>query len=354
MEMRMPDLATTESEIKILRWYVEVGKSVERGQPLLEVETDKATMDVESVVTGVVTKHCVREGDSVAAGHLLAEFADAAAAAASETPKPTPVTAPSTSQSAGQTASQTGGQSGGQSGGMFARNRAAQPAASAAVSASATQTIALSPAQRAVARRLLESKQNIPHFYLQRSVNAQAMIARRQAAKPVSPAWDAMFVHAVAKAAVKFERMMYRFENEQLVTQGTDAVGVAVDDKGELFVVTIASPATKTPERISQELMDIVNRLRAGDPEARRITPGWITVTNLGMTGTESFVPIINPPQASILGIGQVRPQAVVTEDGRIEVERRAMLTLAVDHRVVSGKYAADFLAAVINELESL
>ena len=246
---------------------------------------------------------------------------------------------------------------------MFARNRAAAagagvspvPGCSVGVSPAPVPTVGipLTVAQRVAARRLQESKQTIPHFYLQTSFNAAAMIARRQAAEPAKLAWDAFFVLAVAKAIAKFDRFRCRLDGERLVPIDTDAIGVAMDHENELYVVPVASPAAKTVEQISDEIRQSVERLRRGDREARRIRPALMTVTNLGVCDVESFIPVINPPEAAILGVGRVRPTPVVHEDGEIGVEQRGTLTLSVDHRVASGKYAGGFLAAIVKELES-
>jgi pyruvate dehydrogenase E2 component (dihydrolipoamide acetyltransferase) len=320
IEFKMPDLATTDSEIKVIRWLVEAGQPVKRGQVLLEVETDKATMEVESIATGRLKEIRARPGEALSAGQLLAVISDEAAAA----PRA--------------------------AGGMFARNRAA---AAAPISKPARQPILLSPVQRTAARRMQESKQTIPHFYLQASANAEPMLKRRQADPARHVAWDAFFVHAAGRALKKFERMCFRYENDRLVPTEVDAIGVAVDHEGELFVATITDPAGKTPEQISDELRALVARLKAGDAEARRLRPANLTITNLGGTGVETFAAIVNPPEVAILAFGRAAPVAVV-RDGAVVPQTRLALTLSADHRVVNGKYAAGFLDAVVHELESL
>ena len=345
-DMKMPDLAATESEIRIARWLIEPGEKIERGQPLVEVETDKATMEVESVVSGVLAEVRSPANEAVSVGQIIAvlEIEGAApstsvavAENATKAEAPVPLAAQRTAPAAGA------------GGGMFARNRAAVAPATAP-----TAGIPLSVAQRTAAKRLQESKQTVPHFYLQTSVNASAIMLRRKAAESAKLAWDAFFVVAVAKAISKFERFRCRLNGEHLMPADSDAIGVAVDVEGELYVIPVASPLAKTVEQISDEIRQCVQRLRGGDIEARRIRPALITVTNLGVCNVESFIPIINPPEPAILGIGKVVPTPVVQSDGRIGVEHRCTLTLSVDHRVISGKYAGDFLGAIVTELESM
>jgi pyruvate dehydrogenase E2 component (dihydrolipoamide acetyltransferase) len=179
------------------------------------------------------------------------------------------------------------------------------------------------------------------------------MIRLRTAAAPVKIAWDAFFAQAVARALKKFDRLGCRFETDHLTPAGTAGIGVAVDHEGELYVIALADPAAKTVPQISDELRTKVEKLRAGDPEARQLRPAALTITNLGATRVEAFTAIISPPEAAILAIGRVTPTAVV-EAGGIVAQHRVTLTLSADHRVVNGKYAADFLSEVVRELEAL
>ncbi len=347
-EMKMPDLATTGSEIRLIRWIASAGDRVKRGQPLLEVETDKATMEVESTVDGVLVATVAAVDQLIAAGQVIAKLEVAGSNSATATtapPSATPVAASATAPVARAPAA-------GKPSGMFARNRAATGTDKAPAAPAASVGIALSPAHRTAARRLQESKQTVPHFYLQTSFNAKGIIARRKEAGARNVAWDAFFVHAVAKAMKRFDRMAMRLDGDRLVPGPSDSIGVAVDANGDLFVVPVSDPAGRSPEAISDDIRALAERLRAGDPSARRLPQVAMTITNLGSCNVESFIPIINPPEAAILGIGKVMPTCVA-RDTRIAIEPRAALTLAVDHRVVNGKYAGDFLGAIVAELES-
>jgi pyruvate dehydrogenase E2 component (dihydrolipoamide acetyltransferase) len=176
---------------------------------------------------------------------------------------------------------------------MFARNRQKtirQP--------SEIETpLSLSAAQRVVAQRMQESKQTIPHFYLQTSANAEPMITRRNAASGEKPGWDAFFMYAAGKVLKQYERMCVSFSEGQLIRQPVEAVGVAVDLEGDLYVIRVASPALKTPEQISVEIEALVQRLRDGDAEVRQTLPSNLTISNLGSAGVESYIAIVNPPK---------------------------------------------------------
>ncbi|MBN2578835.1 MAG: 2-oxo acid dehydrogenase subunit E2 [Pirellulales bacterium] len=343
----MPDLATTDSAIRIVRWIVQPGEQVQRGQALLEVETDKAAMEVESVVNGVFEEARAEVDEEVSVGQVIAilktEGPAHAPSSSTKSAPPPAASAVATPPPAAPDRSASGSE------GMFARKRAtADPAPAAA-------GIPLSVAQRTAAKRLQECKQIVPHFYLQTRLDASAIIARRQAAQPVKLVWDAFFVRAAGRALDRFERFGCRFEGDRLVPlENNDAVGVAVDIEGELYVVPIAGPADKSLEQISAEIRENVERLRTGDPEVRKTRPARMTVSNLGVCNVESFIPIINPPETVILGVGQVLPTPVVLDDGVLGIRPQCTLTLSVDHRVAAGRYAAEFLDEIVRELTIL
>lgn len=351
VEMKMPDLGTTKDEVKVLEWLVEVGQPVQRGQVLLQVETDKAATEVEAVATGVLAAVCAEPGDEIPAGQVIAvidveEHSGSPASAHAAPASQEQVVVAPVAQTLGTQASPPPAPR--QS--MFARNRQAAPDV-----VEHCESIPLSSVQRTVARRMTESKQTVPHFYVQTSVNAEPMVARRSAAAQAGKKllWDAFFVFATGVALKQYDRMRCRFENDRLVPQGTDDVGLAIDLDGKLFVVPIPDPASMTPERISPEIVAAVERIRHGDAEAMKIRPANITVTNLGVSNVESFVAIINPPESAVLAVGKVAP-AAVADEGRVVVQSRVSLTLSVDHRVASGRYAADFLGEVARQLELL
>jgi pyruvate dehydrogenase E2 component (dihydrolipoamide acetyltransferase) len=350
VEIRMPDLATTDSEVTLVRWLVEVGESVRLGEPLLEIETDKATMEVESVAEGTLKVVHVQPGERVAVGQIIAlvemsapssETVLTSARQDSRTSRPAdavPVSAPASRPSDSSRIS------------FFARNKIDR-------GLKTSKVIALSPTQREAARRVQASKQTIPHFYLNTSANAERLAALRATAAHRDPTqhivWDAFFVHAVAKALKAFDRMGYRFDGDHLVRRSTDAVGVAADVDDILYVVPVEKPLTLTIEQISGHILSTVERIRRGDAAAKKLGDTSITITNLGTEGIESFSAIINPPETAILAVGKVAP-TVSVQDDQIVVQKRVSLTLSVDHRVVNGKYAAKFLNKIVNELENL
>jgi pyruvate dehydrogenase E2 component (dihydrolipoamide acetyltransferase) len=324
--MKMPDLSTTDSAIKLVRWLVQPGQSVKRGQPLCEIETDKAASEVESIVTGVLKEYRAQPGEMVTVGQEIALFETGTTSAPASSNAPAATKGP----------------------GLFARNRADVPASIPAPA----PAIVLSQSQQTLGRRLQASKQNIPHFYLQTSASAEGIVRRRNAATP-KPVWEAFFVSAIGKVLKDFERIRWRLGNGGVSAAPNSDIGVAVDVKGDLFVATVAAPPSVSVEEISREIRAKVQQIEDGAADARGIRPAAITITNLGASCIEAFAAIINPPEVAILAIGRIGPVPVV-QDGRVAVQNRVALTLSVDHRVVNGKYAADFLGAIIREIESV
>lgn len=344
VEIKMPDLATADSEVTIVRWLVETGQVVKRGQPLLEIETDKATMDVEAIASGTLTAVHAQAGERVAVGQLIAIIEDGSTTASlsQTTPIANPAILPPPVQITPVAAPPTGRVS------LFARNKAAR---------TSEQAIPLTAAQRDAARRLQESAQTIPHFYLNTSANAERIVALRddvaRQSPPVRLVWDAFFVQAVARVLKVFDRMQYRFDGDRLVRNSGDAIGVAADVDDVLYVVPVENPLSLTVTQISEQIVSRVERIRHGDASAKKLGSTCITITNLGAEGIESFQAIINPPEAAILAIGKIAPTVYAVSDNQIVIQKRVSLSLSVDHRVVNGKYVARFLSRIVQEIET-
>lgn len=348
VEIKMPDLATTGEDVMLLRWLVEVGALVRVNEPLFEIETDKATMEVESIAAGYLQAIHALPGERVAIGQVIATIATEVhdAMPIAETVEVSKletstieqvVTAPSSIAQTGSAMTAPSRVS------MFARNRVRRQGHG--------DRIALTATERDVARRLQEAKQTIPHFYLDTSANADHIVALR-AASPRRLIWDAFFVQAAARALSQFERMQYRFEGESLV-RNPNAIGVALDVDDALFVMPIDDALGQTLETLSEQIMERVRRIKHGDPSARRLGATWLTISNLGGHHIERFHAIVNPPGAAILGVGKIAPEVVATGLHQIAIQQRVRLSLSVDHRVVNGRYASRFLETIVSELEN-
>ena len=219
IEMTLPDISTTGSSVRIIQWLIEPGQEVKRGQLLLEVETDKSVMEVESYMDGVLFEILVQADSEVEVGQAIALITTPDAShpgeySASAEPESTqPVSSPSTLPQVPEPAPDAGPPV---RMSMFARNRQkldqespkpAETLPSVPASTDLAEILPQSAAQRVVAQRMFTSKQTIPHFYLQASANAEAPAVRRNASPDEKPSWDAFFVYAVGKALKKYPRM---------------------------------------------------------------------------------------------------------------------------------------------------
>lgn len=350
VEITMPDLSTTESSVLLTKWLVRPGDKVTLGQPLYEVETDKSVMEVESVASGRIQKLLVQEGERADIGQAIAivlsqDTQEEAASSGAELPS---TDTPGRDRDSEVTMAVSAAAK--PKKGLFARNKAR-------ISGSDSDRIAMTSTQAVVSKRMLESKQSVPHFYLAASANAEAMIAARNAAATGTPSrkivWDALFVRAAALAMQECEKMKYRYIDGELVNSATDAIGVAVDVNDDLYVIAIAGPLSKSALEISDEIVARVEKIRSGDAEAKRLEPANMTISNLGVTGVESFAAIINPPEACILAVGKTAAIPCV-ENEQVVIRNSVKLTLSVDHRVVSGKYAGTFLGRIVEQIETI
>jgi pyruvate dehydrogenase E2 component (dihydrolipoamide acetyltransferase) len=209
----------------------------------------------------------------------------------------------------------------------------------------------MSQMRKAVARNLLFSKQNIPHFYLKLTVNAEPMFAFYKQEKAKYPcSVNDVVLASVAKAVSEFPQFRSRMENNELMEYPTANIGVAVGMDEGLAVPVIVAAEKLSLQQIGAEAKRLAEAARKGKIE--HMGEGVFTVTNLGMFGIEEFMAIINPPEAAILAIGAAH-DTVVAKDGAARVGKVMTMTLSVDHRVIDGMIGAKFLARMKELLEN-
>ncbi len=406
----MPRLSDTMEEGTILRWLKQDGEPVRRGEELVEIETDKATMIYESDQEGVLAI-VAGEGDTLAVGELIAHVGDGGeqaltqapqAASASESEaedepasRPAGVLADGAPDGAGgaqpavrvkasplakrialesgvDLRALTGSGPGGRivkadvqgAGAAAVPVSAAAPApapSAAAVDAVATAKgetaiIELSRTQQTIARRMAESKATIPDFTLQMEVDMEECVMLRSELKRLSqaeaPTYNDMVVKASALALREHPAANGSYRDGRLQLHSRVNVGVAVAAEDALVVPTVFDAEEKSLGEIARETRRLAERVRAATITPPELGGGTFTVSNLGMYGVHSFTAIINPPQAAILSVGSVQPQAVV-RDGELEARHMMTITLACDHRILYGAGAALFLARISELLEA-
>ncbi|HEX4083447.1 MAG TPA: pyruvate dehydrogenase complex dihydrolipoamide acetyltransferase [Chthoniobacteraceae bacterium] len=413
--IEMPKLSDTMTEGTLVKWRKQKGDKVASGDILAEVETDKATMEMESFDDGVLTEIYVPEGQKVAIGQRIAmllapgESAPAAGAAA-PAPKakaspapatggahapaaaPAPAHAPAASSGNGgerakasplakkiaaekgiQLSTLTGSGPGGriiqrdvlgaQTGATTPRAGVPAPAPAAVPAAPAgkgDEKIPLSGMRRAIAERLLASKTQIPHFYLSIEVDAGELMRIRseinadseKAGLPKLTVND-FILKAAITAAARNPKVNASFAGDSIIQYASInmAVAVAVDDG--LVTPVIRDAQKKSLREISETVKDMATRARSKKLKPEEYQGGTLTVSNLGSYGIESFSAIINPPQALILSIGAIVKKPVVNAQNQIVVGQRMSIGLSADHRVVDGAIGAEYLAELRRLIEN-
>ena len=423
-EVLMPALSPTMEEGTLAKWLVNEGDTVSSGDLLAEIETDKATMEFESIDEGVVGKIAVAEGsEGVKVNTLIAvlledgESADdiaAAPAAKAEAPKAAATEAPVAAAAAAPTpaAPVASGQrifasplarriaagkgvdlaslaGSGPHGrivkadveGAGAAPKAAPAVAAAPADAPAAKTamptgasaetvmkmfegrefeeVKLDGMRKTVAARLTEAKQTIPHFYLRRSVQLDALMAFRSQlngqleSRGIKLSVNDFIIKACAMALQKVPECNTVWAGDRMLRLKPSDVAVAVAIEGGLFTPVLKDAHQKSLSALSAEMKDLATRARNKKLAPHEYTGGSFAISNLGMMGIENFDAVINPPHGSILAVGAGIKQPVVGKDGELTVATVMSMTLSVDHRVIDGALGAQFLAAVVENLEN-
>lgn len=407
--VKMPKLGFDMQEGTLLRWVLPEGSQVTKGAVLAEIETDKATVEVESNFDGVIARQLVPEGEIVPINTPIAvvaapgEQVDYQALLGEEAPQttaPTPAAQPAeSSASAAQAVDSppttpdeqlpsgakasplarrmaqemgidlqqvTGSGPGGRIIKKDVKNYQAAPAPATSKPAPATvsptaaapesQVVPLNRLRAAIGRRMTEAKQQIPHFYVTHEYDLGALMGLRKQINALLPEDEKIsvndfIVRATALALSEFPNLNASLQGDQIVRHGSIHVGVAVAVEGGLLTVVCQDTNFKTLRQIAVEVRSMALRARDGKVRPDDIEGSTFSVSNLGMFDVEHFIAIINPPEAAILAVGSARQTPVVKND-QIVPGWRMKATLSADHRVTDGAEAAQFLQALAKYLE--
>lgn len=239
----------------------------------------------------------------------------------------------------------------------------AKPSAERAVSAPAfddgrdSEELKVSNVRKVIARRLTESKQTVPHFYLRRTIDAEALKAFRGqineqlASTGVKTSFNDLIVKACATALKLHPAVNTSWVDDKLLQHNRINVGVAVAVDAGLVVPVLHDTDKATLSEISTRTRELAGKARDGKLKPQEMSGGTFSVSNLGMFGVDSFSAVINPPEAAILAVGAMRQEPVVV-DGEVTVRNRISLELSVDHRAVDGAVGAAFLKDLAEILE--
>jgi pyruvate dehydrogenase E2 component (dihydrolipoamide acetyltransferase) len=369
----MPALGMAQDTGKLVRWLVAPGERVERGQPLMEVETDKAVVEVEAPATGVLSQVSAAEGDEISVGKVIALIGDSPISEANERQ---PVRGDKQTQklprvearpAAPLPATAAPAPAGGRAPASPKARRLAQEMDIdlSALSGTGPQSAVLAsdllglapeaqvparvpettPLWRAMAENTTRSWQNVPHFFLIREVDASGLVAARKRLAAASPevTYTDLVVRLVAEALRKHPRMNSGQEHVN--------VGLAVAVEAGLIVPVLHDADQLDVAAIAVRRAALVEAARLGRMKATDLQGGTFTISNLGMYGVDLFTAIINEGQAGILALGRIADRVVAVK-GRPAVRPMLALTLSCDHRAIDGARAAEFLAGLVQLFE--
>jgi pyruvate dehydrogenase E2 component (dihydrolipoamide acetyltransferase) len=396
--LEMPKLSDTMTEGTVVKWRKAVGDSVSVGDVLAEIETDKAVMELEAFDDGTLKEICVPEGGKAKVGDPLALVLGAGETALKKSDQPTAevsakpgAKAESTAPSAPATsvgrvkasplakkiAASKGielatVQGSGPGGRVVAKDLESAPAqtprAAAPVSApilpgplpAGAKRIPLSGMRKIIAERLVISKTQIPHFYLNIEVDAGNLLRlRAQVNEPLEKAGlgkltiNDFILQAVVAAAVKVPRVNASYAGDAIIEYPDVHLSVAVAVEDGLVTPVVRSAQNKSLREISAAVKDLATRARSKKLKPEEYLGGTLTVSNLGSYGVDNFSAIINPPQAIILAIGAVVKKPVVNAQDQIVPGHRLAIGLSADHRVVDGAVGAQYLAELRQLIEN-
>ncbi len=413
IDVFMTQLSPTMTEGKIVRWLKKEGDELASGEVMAEIETDKATMEMEVVDEGVLHRILQVEGAVVPVGTPIAVIAEegedvpgdyvpeSGAAPTTEQAQPAPAADTAVAQSmpdepakktgrikasplARRLAKQKGMDlatiTGTGSNGRITRADI-EKAARQGISLGGTSTSAAamppprplpqgplpyhedeferienSMMRKAIARRLVEAKQRVPHFYLTIDVAMERLLDLRA---QLNEAADGVFrlsvndfiIKAVAKALVDVPAANASWTDACTLQHKHAHISVAVAIEGGLITPVIRFSEQKGVVEISNEVKELAARARAGELKPEEYSGGTFSISNLGMYGIQQFAAIVNPPEGAILAVGATGERAVV-ENNEVKVKNMMTLTLSCDHRAVDGAVGAEFLAALKKHLE--
>ncbi len=391
---KLPDVGEGTAEAEIVKWHVKAGDAVGEDQPLVDIMTDKATVEIVSPVTGRIVSRKGEEGTKAAVGSELVVFeVEGSEAERPERAPPTPPKGEGDKERV--TASkEEGGRAGARglaSPAVKARAKAlgidlstisgsgpgstvqhadldkillsrqpAQPGPSRPVIAAkeeGAEDIKIFGLRRRIAERMLDSKRRIPHFTYVEEVDVTELEERRAALNAKASSRLTMLpflIRAMVRAIAKHPVVNAHFDDEQGVIRRFSAihVGIATQTERGLLVPVVRDAGSKDMQALAVEIARLAEGARAGKSNPKELSGSTITVTSLGALGGVAATPIINPPEVAIVGVNRLAERPMV-KNGAIVIRKMMNLSSSFDHRIVDGYEAATFIKTVKEYLET-
>jgi len=378
IEVKVPQLSESVTEATLLTWLKQVGDAVSEGENLIDVETDKVVMELPAAKSGVLTKILKGDGEKVGSEELIAlidtqAVAEAAASVHADVSSAVP---PSVRKLAHENDVDTSGLHGtGRSGRVtkedvlhameqVATRQPAPVAVAKGVPAIAPsgnrpeQRVPMTRIRQRIAERLLQSQQNAAILTTFNEVNMQPVMELRNKYKDsfekkhgIKLGFSSFFVKAAVHALQRFHIVNASVDGTDIIYHGYFDIGVAIGSERGLVVPIIRDADKLSFADIEKQIADFGARAKVGKLTLEELTGGTFSISNGGVFGSMLSTPIINPPQAAILGIHATKDRAVV-ENGQIVIRPINYLAVSYDHRIIDGREAVQFLGAIKEALE--
>ncbi|QQG37024.1 MAG: 2-oxoglutarate dehydrogenase complex dihydrolipoyllysine-residue succinyltransferase [Micavibrio aeruginosavorus] len=386
----VPTLGESVTEATVARWLKKEGDTISADEPVVELETDKVTLEVNAPAGGVITKIIAGEGSNVGVGALLGEIAVGSAANDAAKPKPAiaasatapVVAAPASEQKLSPAVQKMVGDHNldaskipgtGKDGrilkedvqnfvGASAAPRAAPlPAAQSAPRATGPreERVRMTRLRQRVAQRLKEAQNTAAMLTTFNEVDMGTVMDLRNAYKDtfekkhgVKLGFMSFFAKAAVQALKEFPAVNAEIDGEDIVYKNFYDISMAMSTPQGLIVPVIRDCDTKSMAQIEKDIIDLGNRAREGRISIEEMTGGTFTITNGGVFGSLMSTPIINPPQSGILGMHKIQQRPMVMKDGKIEARPMMYIALSYDHRIIDGREAVSFLVRIKEAIE--
>ena len=365
----MPALELAQETGKVLRWLKSPGDTVRKGESIVEIETDKVTVEIEAPASGILSDVTARAGDVVPVGQAIAlivapgEAASPLARKVTEQEHSTAAAVPAArlaaaSPKARRLAAERGRDvsalRGSGPGGAVLAADVATAKLPEVPPARSVEAPGVSTVWRIMAERMTASWTTAPHFYLVREVNVSRLVswlekARKQTGAHVT--YTDLLVKLIAATISQHPAVNASWKDGAIVRNADINIGLAVAIDDGLVVPVLHRADTLSLAELATRREDLVSRAQAGKLRPPDIQGGGFTISNLGRYGVDAFNAIVNPPQAAILAVGRIADR-VVAQDGQPAVQPTMVLTLSCDHRALDGARGAQFLGALADLIE--
>lgn len=368
-KITLPRTSDNTDESLVVFWYKSVGEQVEQGEPLVEVQTDKASFDIEAPSQGVLKEICVERGDSAQVGDVLAILSQENDAPilrnddpvqelevqGNEGTKKLPPVSPRVRHLAKQMGINLEDVVGTGPNGKITeadlKKAATQQNDGKVERTSEDRTLGTFAVRRTIARRMLDSLQQSAQLTETAWADVTVLSSKRKTWCEEA-SWNDWVLRAVTLALLEHPTLNATWRETEIERHPHVHLGIATDTEKGLLVPVVKEAEGLNMQDLHKAVKEVVEKAKTGQATGEQLSGSTFTVTNLGGYGIQFFTPIINPPEAAILGVGKIETQVILNE-GELENHERLPLSLTFDHCVVDGAPAARFLKTIISYLEN-